>query len=175
MIPTTYTWTFTDQCNRTITHVQNLTITPLPPPAFVNPPANITVNCDQIPAAGTVLSVSNGSAVCPITAMVTPVQSGTADMCGGLITYTWTFTDQCNRTINHAQTVTVNPMPIAAFVSPPANITVNCDAIPAAGAVLTATNGSATCPINAMVTPVQRAVPLFVRRNYFYLDFYRPM
>ncbi|MBK7008978.1 MAG: hypothetical protein IPH36_10310 [Saprospiraceae bacterium] len=87
----TYTWTFTDQCNRTITHVQNLTITPLPPPAFVNPPANITVNCDQIPAAGTVLSVSNGSAVCPITAMVTPVQTGTADMCGGVITYTWTL------------------------------------------------------------------------------------
>jgi hypothetical protein len=151
----TYTWTFTDQCNRTITHVQNLTITPLPPPTFVNPPANSTVNCDQIPAAGAVLSVTNGSAVCPINAMVTPVQTGTADMCGGMITYTWTFTDQCNRTIIYTQTITVNPMPIAAFVSPPANITVNCDAIPTAGAVLTATNGSATCPINAMVTPVQ--------------------
>lgn len=151
----TYTWTFTDQCNRTITHVQTLTITPMPPAAFVNPPANITVNCDQIPAAGAVLTATNGSAACPINAMVTPVQTGTADMCGGVITYTWTFTDQCNRTINHTQTVTVNPMPIPAFVNPPANITVNCDAIPAAGAVLTATNGSATCPINAMVTPVQ--------------------
>lgn len=152
----TFTWTHTDQCNRTTTHVQNITIIPMPPPTFVNPPGNITVNCDQIPAAGATLAVvNNGPTGCNINTTVNPVQTGSADMCGGVITYTWTFTDQCNRTITHTQTVTVTPMPQAAFVNPPANITVNCDAIPAAGAVLTATNGSATCPINASVNPVQ--------------------
>jgi hypothetical protein len=152
----TFTWTFTDQCNRTTTHVQNINIIPMPPPTFVNPPSNVTVNCDQIPASGAILTVvNNGPTGCNINTTVTPVQSGSADMCGGTITYTWTFTDQCNRTISHTQTVTVTPMPQAQFVNPPANITVNCDAIPAAGAVLTATNGSATCPINASVTPVQ--------------------
>ncbi|MFN8320900.1 MAG: gliding motility-associated C-terminal domain-containing protein [Saprospiraceae bacterium] len=153
----TYTWTYTDVCNRTITHTQKVTVTPMPPPTFVSLPQNVTVSCDQIPAAGATLNVvNNGPTGCNINTTATPVQTGSADMCGGIITYTWTFTDQCNRTITHTQTVTVTPMPQANFVNPPPmNITVNCDAIPAAGAVLTATNGSVTCPINATVTPVQ--------------------
>ncbi|MBK8701336.1 MAG: hypothetical protein IPN29_18040 [Saprospiraceae bacterium] len=153
----TYTWTFTDVCNRTTTHTQTITIIPMPPAQFVNPPANITVSCDMIPAAGPALTAqNNGPAGCNINQSVTPVQSGSATICGGTITYTWTFTDQCNRTITHTQTVTVTPMPPAQFVNPPANVTVNCDMIPAAGAVLTVTNnGPAACNINQMVTPVQ--------------------
>ncbi|MBK6364601.1 MAG: hypothetical protein IPF52_14355 [Saprospiraceae bacterium] len=35
-------WNFTDQCNNAITHTQNITVTPIAPPAFVNPPASVT-------------------------------------------------------------------------------------------------------------------------------------
>ncbi|MBK6364602.1 MAG: hypothetical protein IPF52_14360 [Saprospiraceae bacterium] len=31
---------FTDQCNNAITHTQNITVTPIAPPAFVNPPTS---------------------------------------------------------------------------------------------------------------------------------------
>jgi hypothetical protein len=44
------------------------------------------------------------------------------DECGGTQTITWTFTDECGRTITHVQTITIEPAPIAAFVNPPADI-----------------------------------------------------
>jgi hypothetical protein len=39
-------------------------------------------------------------------------------------TITWTFTDECGRTITHVQTITIEPAPIAAFVNPPADISI---------------------------------------------------
>ncbi len=153
----TYTWTFTDACMRTKTHTQTITIIPMPPAVFINPPADITVACNLIPTSGTPLQVKNNGPVgCNIDQSVTPAQSGSATICGGTITYTWTFTDACLRTITHTQNVVVTPMPLPQFVNPPANITVNCDAIPAAGATLTVTNnGPASCNINTTVVPVQ--------------------
>ncbi|MBK6364603.1 MAG: hypothetical protein IPF52_14365 [Saprospiraceae bacterium] len=44
----TFTWNFTDQCNNAITHTQNITVTPIAPPAFVNPPGNLTIACNGI-------------------------------------------------------------------------------------------------------------------------------
>ena len=34
----TYTWEFTDQCSRTISHSQTVTVEPIPEASFVNPP-----------------------------------------------------------------------------------------------------------------------------------------
>jgi hypothetical protein len=53
--------------------------------------------------------------------------AGTFDECGGTQTITWTFTDDCGRTITHVQTITIDPAPQAAFVNPPADITLTCD------------------------------------------------
>ncbi|MBK6364604.1 MAG: hypothetical protein IPF52_14370 [Saprospiraceae bacterium] len=39
-------------------------------------------------------------------------------------------TDQCNNTIQHIQTITVNLAPLPVFVNPPTNITVACNQIP---------------------------------------------
>ncbi|MBK7008977.1 MAG: hypothetical protein IPH36_10305 [Saprospiraceae bacterium] len=58
----------------------------------------------MIPTSGATLVAANNDPNCPITANVTPTQSGTATICGGAITYTWTYTDVCNRTITHMQT-----------------------------------------------------------------------
>jgi hypothetical protein len=153
----TYTWTFTDVCNRTITHVQTITIIPMPPAVFINPPSDITVTCDLIPSSGVPLQVkNNGPSGCSIDQLITPVQSGNATICGGVITYTWTFTDVCGRTITHMQNINVTPMPLPQFINPPANVTVNCDAIPTAGPTLTVqNNGPAACNINTTVAPVQ--------------------
>jgi hypothetical protein len=42
--------------------------------------------------------------------------AGTFDECGGTQTITWTFTDDCDRTITHVQTITIEPAPIAALL-----------------------------------------------------------
>jgi hypothetical protein len=49
------------------------------------------------------------------------------DECGGEQTITWTFTDECGRTIEHIQTITIEPAPVADWIDAPADITLTCD------------------------------------------------
>lgn len=153
----TFTWTFTDVCGRTITHTQNVTVTPIAPAAFVNPPPNQNVTCENIPTSAPPLTYTNGeTGACAISGSVPAVQTGSAGLCGGVIQFTWTFTDQCNRTIQHVQTVIVAPAPVASFINPPPNQTVTCDQIPSGAPTLSYTNGlSGNCGINGSVPATQ--------------------
>ncbi|MFT7450952.1 MAG: hypothetical protein ACI9VN_001673, partial [Patescibacteria group bacterium] len=151
----TYTWTNTDACNNTITHTQNITVTPAQPPVFVTPPADVTVTCDNIPTSAADLDYTNSEpGACLISGAVPPTASGTADICGGTLIYTWTFTDICNNTITHVQNITVTPAQPPVFVNPPADITVTCDNIPTSAADLDYTNSEAgVCLISGAVPP----------------------
>jgi hypothetical protein len=152
----TYTWTFTDVCNRTITHVRNITIAPSPEAWFINPPADLTVSCDNIPQGNPPpLSYTNGvTGSCQIAGSVNAVVEGSADLCGGVITYTWTFTDPCDRVIEHTQTITVTPVPEAQWINPPASQTIDCDAIPQSIPTLEVDNGwDGDCQIQDIITP----------------------
>jgi gliding motility-associated-like protein len=153
----TFTWSFTDQCGRTRIHTQTVTVTPVPVAAFVNPPANQTVNCANIPTSAPPLSYTNGlSGSCGISGSVNAVQSGSANLCGGVIQFTWTFTDQCGRTITHIQTYIVNQVPVAQFINPPPSQTITCEQIPAGAPVLNFTNGlSGNCAITGSVPATQ--------------------
>jgi hypothetical protein len=104
-----YTWTFTDDCDRTITHMQTVTVEPIEEAAFVNPPADVTIDCDELQTfTPAVLTYTNGgSGACLISGTVDPVGDGTLDICGNSVTYTWEYTDLCDRLITHMQTVTV--------------------------------------------------------------------
>jgi hypothetical protein len=125
----TITWTYTDDCSRTITYVQTITIDPAPQAAFVNPPVDITLTCDEAQNfVVTNLSYTNNEVgACEISGDVPGTLAGTFDECGGVQTITWTYTDDCSRTITHVQTITIDPAPQAAFVNPPADITLTCD------------------------------------------------
>ena len=154
----TYTWDFTDVCGRTISHTQNITITPAAAPAFINPPSDMTVDCDNIPTGpGPNLDYTNNeNGVCLISGTVTPTESGSADICGGAITYTWQFTDICGNSISHSQNITVTPAPPSAFINPPANMTVDCDNIPTSAPNLDYTNnGPGACLNQGTITPTQ--------------------
>ncbi len=129
----TYEWEFTDDCNRTITHTQVINVAPPIEPMWINPPADITVaSCDGFDFDELRdLGYANGqSGDCEISGTETPVRTGDVTDCQGAYVYTWTFMDDCGRTITHTQTVTVLPPPAPQFVSPPTNETVNCDAAP---------------------------------------------
>ncbi|MBK7429181.1 MAG: hypothetical protein IPI60_20230, partial [Saprospiraceae bacterium] len=126
----TITWTFTDDCGRNITHVQTITIDPAPQAAFVNPPADVTLTCDDAQnfVVNTLAYTNNETGSCEISGSVPGTLAGTFDECGGSQTITWTFTDDCGRNITHVQTITIDPAPQAAFVNPPTDITLTCDA-----------------------------------------------
>jgi len=153
-----YTWEFTDQCNRLITHSQTVTVEPIPEAAFVNPPGNITINCDELQTfSPTMLNYTNGgTGNCLIEGTVDPVGDGTLDICGNSVTYTWEFEDDCDRTITHTQTVTVEPIPEATFVDPPANVTIDCDELQTfTPIILNYTNsGTGNCLIEGTIDPV---------------------
>ena len=73
----TYTWDYTDTCGNNINYIQNVTINPPAVPAFINPPADLTVDCDNIPTSGPDLDYTNGGAgSCLFEGTITPVESG---------------------------------------------------------------------------------------------------
>ncbi|MBW6499231.1 MAG: DUF11 domain-containing protein, partial [Bacteroidales bacterium] len=154
----TQTWTFTDACNRTITHSQTITVLPAPVATFINPPADITITCnDATTFAATSLSYSNaGLGGCLIESSVQGVISGSYTECGGTLTQTWTFTDACGRQIQHVQNITVEPAPVAAWINPPGDITISCDEATtfAASSLSYSNDGLGGCLISGSVTGV---------------------
>ncbi|MBK8625968.1 MAG: hypothetical protein IPN86_10520 [Saprospiraceae bacterium] len=124
----TYTWEFTDDCGRPITHTRTVTVVPPPTAAFVNPPASETVSCENAPdeTAPIVLSYTNNGVIpCLIAGDVsaTPTVQENPD-CSKVLTYLREYTDNCNRPITHTKVVNVDPPLIAQWINPPANTTV---------------------------------------------------
>ncbi|HEX5654123.1 MAG TPA: T9SS type A sorting domain-containing protein, partial [Chitinophagaceae bacterium] len=105
----TETWTFTDNCGRTITRSRTITVTPAPAAVFVNAPGNITAQVCGIAPQPTSLSYSNGqTGNCAISGSVMSVITGGTVANCGLYTETWTFTDPCGRgSITHVRTIFV--------------------------------------------------------------------
>jgi hypothetical protein len=103
-----FVYTFTDACNRSVTHIRRVSVIPAAEPYFVNPPADVTVDNQNIPDPVD-LNVTNAGAgtVCPIDGSVTPTVVDNSSLCGGIIIYTWTYTDPCGRTIAYSQSITV--------------------------------------------------------------------
>ncbi|MGZ3887067.1 MAG: HYR-like domain-containing protein, partial [Flavisolibacter sp.] len=79
------------------------------------------------------------------------------NICGGTYTNTWTAKDVCNNvSLVFTQVITVQPAPVAAFVSPPGNVTVTCLAnVPAIPTVTYSNGSSAGCLISGSVTAVR--------------------
>ena len=152
-----FTWDLMDMCGNTISHTQNITVTPAMPPTFLNPPADVVVTCDNIPASAPDLSYTNNeNGTCLVMGTVPPTQSGSADMCGGAFSFTWDFTDICGNNISHTQNITVTPAAAPTFLNPPADIVVTCDNIPTSAPDLDYTNNeNGTCLVMGTVSPTQ--------------------
>ncbi|MDC3209983.1 gliding motility-associated C-terminal domain-containing protein [Saprospiraceae bacterium] len=152
-----YNWDFTDVCGNTISHTQNITVTPTAPPAFINPPADINVTCDNIPTSAPDLDYTNNeNGSCLVIGTVSPTQSGSADICGGTVSYNWDFTDICGNNISHTQNITVTPAAPPAFINPPADINVTCDNIPTGAPDLDYSNNeNGSCLVTGTVSPTQ--------------------
>ena len=124
----TYEWDFTDMCGNDLNHVQTIEILPTELPEFVNPPADLVLDCeDAIPPANDLEYTNGSSGLCLIQGFITPTVNGSFDACGTEITYTWEYTDPCNNTIEHEQIIEILPAEEASFINPPSDITLDCD------------------------------------------------
>ncbi|WP_295124072.1 gliding motility-associated C-terminal domain-containing protein [uncultured Chitinophaga sp.] len=145
------TWIATDTCGNADSVKQTITVVDTTVPVF-NPatvPANVTVECDAIPGAATV-TATDACSTFPVT--ITYRQDTVRAIGACLNNYqlvrTWIATDTCGNADSVKQTITVVDTTVPVFnpATVPANVTVECDAIPGA-ATVTATDACSTYPV----------------------------
>uniref|UniRef100_UPI0026268070 gliding motility-associated C-terminal domain-containing protein n=1 Tax=Winogradskyella sp. TaxID=1883156 RepID=UPI0026268070 len=123
------TWTVTDECGNSVSADQTITVEDTTPPT-INVPADITIECTEDESSANT-GVATGSDTCG-TVTVTESDVETA-ACGNTktIVRTWTVTDECGNSVSADQTITVEDTTPPTFnESLPADIDVECDAVP---------------------------------------------
>ncbi|HMG15081.1 MAG TPA: SdrD B-like domain-containing protein, partial [Saprospiraceae bacterium] len=125
------TWTATDDCGNTAQCTQVITVRDTKAPVFAGCPANVTVECDAVPAKGTPTATDNCDAVVDITYNQVRTDGTCTD--SYTLTRTWIATDNCGNTSKCIQVITVRDTKAPVFAGCPANVTVECDAVPAKG------------------------------------------
>jgi hypothetical protein len=101
----TRSWRAIDQCGNSVTATQLITVVDTQNPGFQNPPANVTVTCNNIPGVPAVVGQDNcGSAT---VAYLGQSQSSGDCQSGYTISRTWRATDLCGNQSSYTQTITV--------------------------------------------------------------------
>ncbi|MGC1473356.1 MAG: gliding motility-associated C-terminal domain-containing protein [Psychroserpens sp.] len=116
------TYTASDECGNSVSHTQIITVEDTTAPGFTqNPPSNVTVECDNIPNAPTLLADDNCG-----TAVVTFEEVSSPGECvfEQTIIRTWTATDECGNTSVHNQTITVEDTTAPVAPDGPEDITI---------------------------------------------------
>jgi gliding motility-associated-like protein len=145
------TWTATDCAGNTTTTTQTITIQDNTPPTIDAPiPADITVECGNLPAA----QALNASDLCDnglsSTGMPTDDQSG-INSCGtGTIIRTWTATDCSGNSVTGSQMITVEDATDPVITNVPSDVTVECGNIPTANPLSASDNCDAALSSTGM-------------------------
>ncbi|NNK70957.1 MAG: hypothetical protein HKO96_10815, partial [Flavobacteriaceae bacterium] len=122
------TWTATDNCGNTTVHTINIYVDPAPAAEFALPEA-VTIDCaavaNYVPGF---LSYSNGvqGGACEISGEVQGEAEAFEGSCG-TFNVNYTFTDECGRTINATQVVTVEDTTNPSIDLAAEDLTVECD------------------------------------------------
>lgn len=157
----TKTWTATDECGNFNSVSQLITIVDTTSPVFVElPVAAIEVECDAIPAPATLEATDNCSTP---EVVFNETEEGT---CPRVITRTWTATDACGNETEFIQTITVVDTTAPSLIGVPANVTVECDAIPTAAVVTAIDNCDTSVSQTSMtetVLPINICTYMLVR------------
>lgn len=151
----TYTWTFVDDCNRSISHQQRVTVNPAPAPEWVNPPSDEFISCDEVDDFPPPLSYTNfANDPCDVSGSVDPLVTGSYDSCGGRLIYEWNFSDDCGNAISHTQIIDIEPVPDPLFIDPPDDIMLGCgEDLPEPTALEYTNNLVGVCAIEGVVQP----------------------
>lgn len=138
--PDSYTlkreWIATDNCNNKATKTQSIVLRDLHAPVFLSVPISITVDCDKVPAS-TIKALDNCDKDVSIVLVETKEKGNCPD--SYLLKRVWTATDNCGNSKTTSHLITVRDRTIPKFTNTPANITVECNAVPNP-VVLTATD-----------------------------------
>ncbi len=120
---------------------------------WIDPPADMTVSCSDLPISTADLVYDNESTElsCRIMGDVLGVLQGEAGRCGGELTQVWEYTDLLGRSISHTQTITVTPAAQATWINIPLDVTVDCSDLPEPLPLAYSNDLSGSCEISGMV------------------------
>lgn len=140
------TWMAQDLCGNTATASQTITVQDITPPVVVTVPADAVVSCSNLPAVDSPTATDNCDATPTVTYNGATRING---VCPNSYTLKrqWTISDDCGNTSTAVQTLTVEDTTPPVFTSIPADITVNCDAIPVVGTPEASDNCAASATI----------------------------
>lgn len=139
------TWTLEDACGRLNTQVQTIIVEDTVAPTITDVPADVTVECDDIPLAMTPTVDDN----CDDNVVVLLSETTTAGACQDTYTITreWTATDACGNSMIATQTIAVEDTTDPILSDTPADVTVECgDPLITTPPTITATDNCATMP-----------------------------
>jgi len=125
----TRTWSADDGAGNSVSCQQTITVVDITDPALSGVPDDTSAECDAVPdPAEVTASDTCGSAA------VSMEETVTAGPCPGTytLTRTWTATDECENTFSDSQTITVADTTSPTLVGVPSDVSVECDAVPAA-------------------------------------------
>ena len=160
------TWTATDECGNFNTVSQTLTVQDTTAPVFTSPaPANVTVECDKVPAQPDLAATDN----CAGNVTVVKNEQRIDSTCANTyrLIRTWTATDVCGNSTTVTQTLTVVDRTAPTFSMPvPADVTVDCDAIPVQPDLTAADNCSVTNSIRIVKMKPERTYRVACINSY---------
>ncbi|MES2328650.1 MAG: cadherin-like beta sandwich domain-containing protein [Bacteroidota bacterium] len=136
----TVTLTVTDVSGNSSSNTAIVTVRDTIAPVVSAAPANITVECSAIPAAAILTATDNCSVV---SLVMTEVRTNGSCPNNYTLKRTWTATDPSGNHSSVCQVITVEDHSAPVLSAAPADITVECNTIPAA-AILTATDNCET-------------------------------
>jgi len=128
----TRTWRAVDNCGNSITTAQIISVQDVTNPVFTSVPANVTVNCQSIPALGSPIATDNCDAAVTITYLGEIRTNGSCTDSYSL-RRTWKAEDNCGNTATAEQVISVQDLTSPTFTSVPANVTVSCESVPPVG------------------------------------------
>ncbi|WP_343690591.1 T9SS type B sorting domain-containing protein [Chitinophaga sp.] len=165
----TRTWTATDACGNSTILKQVITVVDTTRPVFNTVVvADTTVNCDGVPAIPTITATDNCTASVKVSVAQTKVFLSTTCSNNYRLTRTWTATDDCGNVATMRQVITVQDTTRPKFtITPPADTTVSCSAVPAPPSNLSATdNCSAASNVKISYTQTRQSITGACASNY---------
>jgi len=125
-------WTATDNCGNSVTETQLITVADTNPPTLSGVPANVTVECGNIPDPPVIYTDITATDSCDTNVEITYDEATGTVTCtdGYTLERTWTATDNCGNSFSQTQIITVEDTVPPVLSGVPADETVNCNSVP---------------------------------------------